>query len=209
MPVSRMINRLSISGGTDYPIRSIVPPAGSNPTQILYLKVIYQIDDDHLSPTYSYDDNSGTYATSNITTFLNCVRDNDFSSLTRIRPVPANPPIPVVEYASYIVMAIDPNGPAEFSTVDRIKTDDTYQHDYFNLILAPDDPADPSAPYHIAYFRCKSPSDRWTNTNPHQSDGFNLYLDFMTSNGSGSGALDPDIKNTGHGFLPPPTPESK
>lgn len=165
---------------------------------MLYLRVQYTIESGHLSPVYSYGEVSGIYDTGNISAFLNCVRTGDFSGLTRLSTIPTTPPVPVIQYPSYIVMSLDPNGDAGFSTVERIRTDNDYPSDYFNLLLAPDDPFNPSAPYHIAYFRCKSPSQRYVDTG--ENDAFNLYLAFETPDGgSGTGMIDPDVRNSGHG----------
>ncbi len=204
MLISRKLK--SFSPGANNELRSILPPANSDPAQILYISVIPQIVGDYLSPDYQYGDESGTYSIpeGGLDGFLDDIRNDEVAANnSRTAPIPQDT-VAILEYPAYVIFSVDLNGDVSFNYGDKIKTDDSYTSDYFNLILAPDDSENSSAPYHIAYFRAKSASDSWLHrTSDAQKDGFNLYLDFRTSNGgTGTGFIDPDVRNTGHTIVP-------
>jgi len=181
-------------------IPHIPSPIGQLPQSILYFRCLYEIVDDELSPTYSYDDTSGIYPLgAGISSFINQVLSNSVDTANRVDPLPGGPGTPVViEQPCYVVMAIasaeDPQsfGIAQLQNSGPVKTSDTYP-DYFNRVLVHDSGS--TGPAHVAYFRARSPK---LTGSLDEIDHFNLYLMFPISNGVGTGILDPDIKNIGH-----------
>jgi hypothetical protein len=187
---------VTAQGAFTNPLPNITPPANSKPAYVLYIRVIYSLQSDGtLASSYSYDPISGFYPLdSGIGAFINKIRTNTVFIDDQLDPIPDNA-VPVVEDPCYVVFSIPPNATVSFAA-NAITTDDTTPNEYFNLKTATN-PSAPVGPF-IAYFRAISPSEKGADTAGDDDDAFNDHFTLNFTVGSGTGMLDPAIKNTGH-----------
>ncbi len=198
------------------PIETV--PTPWNPGRILYLKI--KRNPNSTGSLFIYDDTvSGYYALgSGVDDFVDARRTAPPDPQTRLDPVKdVNGLDFTLEYKSYIVMQLDPNGNSRFvNDRDGAGVDDVTPAEYVNIwqmrdaggdpILArgivpiPDTPEPlPGEQCHIVVFSAKSPSRNGRKV-PAVSDNFNLHIQTQNSPGGSwaESTIDPEIKNTGH-----------